>query len=315
MRLSDFDYDLPRELIAQKPVEPRDASRLMVVDRRSGAIAHRCFRDLPEYLRPGDALVINETRVMPARLLGSRERTGGAMEVLLLKRLGKDRWETLVKPGKKARPGEHRLRRRPAGGDRGGAHRFRRAGARLQLRGRVREPAGPPGPDAPAAVHPRAAGRAGAVPDGLRPGGRDRRPNGRAALHAGAARPAEARAWRSHRIDPARGPGDLPPRARWRTRPSTGCTRERYHVSPEAAAGTTRYGARGGRVVAVGTTSVRTLETAADDRARSAPARAGRTSSSIPATASGWWTSLITNFHLPQSTLLMLVSALRRPRA
>jgi len=106
VRLEDFDYDLPKELIAQTPVEPRDASRLMVVERKSGAIQHRYFRDLPEFLRPGDALVVNDTRVMPARLLGHREKTGGAMEVLLLKRLSRDRWETLVKPGKKARPGE-----------------------------------------------------------------------------------------------------------------------------------------------------------------------------------------------------------------
>ncbi|MDB4896635.1 MAG: S-adenosylmethionine:tRNA-ribosyltransferase-isomerase, partial [Firmicutes bacterium] len=106
MKLSEFDYHLPEELIAQTPVEPRDASRLLVVPRDGGAFEHRHFRDLPEYLRPGDALVVNETRVMPARLMGEREGTGGAMEVLLLKRLDRDRWETLVKPGKKAQPGQ-----------------------------------------------------------------------------------------------------------------------------------------------------------------------------------------------------------------
>ena len=105
MRTSDFDYVLPEELIAQTPMEPRDASRLLVYHRGSGEIEHRIFRDIIEYLRPEDVLVINHTRVIPARLYGVKEGTGGAIEFLLLKRLDRDRWEVILKPGRKAKPG------------------------------------------------------------------------------------------------------------------------------------------------------------------------------------------------------------------
>jgi S-adenosylmethionine:tRNA ribosyltransferase-isomerase len=104
MKISDFDYDLPPELIAQMPIEPRDASRLLVVNRASGRWEHRHFRDLGAYLRPGDLLIANQSRVLPARLLGHRAETGGAVEVLLLTErpdLGPDCWETLVRPGRR----------------------------------------------------------------------------------------------------------------------------------------------------------------------------------------------------------------------
>src|SRR2546426_12135609 len=102
--ISDFDYDLPQELIAQTPIEPRDASRLLVVHRDSGRFEHRHFRDIGAYLRPGDLLIANQSRVLPARLLGQRAETGGAVEVLLLAErpdLGPDHWETLVRPGRR----------------------------------------------------------------------------------------------------------------------------------------------------------------------------------------------------------------------
>ena len=105
MKLSDFNYELPEELIAQDPLEKRSDSRLMVLDRKTGTMGHRHFRDIIEYLNPGDCLVVNETKVMPARLLGEREETGAAIEVLLLKRIDDKSWETLVKPGRKAKPG------------------------------------------------------------------------------------------------------------------------------------------------------------------------------------------------------------------
>lgn len=105
MKTSDFDYDLPKELIAQDPLEDRSASRLMVLHRKSGTIEHRVFHDIVEYLRPGDCLVRNNTKVIPARLFGMREDTGATIELLLLKRRENDVWETLVKPGKKARTG------------------------------------------------------------------------------------------------------------------------------------------------------------------------------------------------------------------
>ena len=105
MKTSDFYYDLPQELIAQDPLEDRSSSRLMVLDKKTGSVEHKIFRDIIDYLNPGDCLVVNNTKVIPARLLGVKEDTGAHIEVLLLKRKADNVWETLVKPGKKARPG------------------------------------------------------------------------------------------------------------------------------------------------------------------------------------------------------------------
>lgn len=105
MNVKDFYFDLPHELIAQDPLEDRASSRLLVLDRETGEVTHRKFRDILGYLNPGDCLVINDTKVIPARLIGSREETNAKIEVLLLKRRENDIWETLVKPGKKAKPG------------------------------------------------------------------------------------------------------------------------------------------------------------------------------------------------------------------
>lgn len=105
MNVKDYDYDLPEELIAQDPLEDRSSSRLMVLDRQTGDVEHRHFTDILEYLHPGDCLVINNTKVIPARLFGVKEDTQAKIEVLLLKRKENDIWETLVKPGKKAKPG------------------------------------------------------------------------------------------------------------------------------------------------------------------------------------------------------------------
>ena len=105
MKTSDFYYDLPEELIAQDPLEDRSSSRLMLLDKETGEIEHKVFKDIIDELRPDDCLVINDTRVLPARLYGVKEETGGHVEILLLKRKSDSVWETLVKPGKKARPG------------------------------------------------------------------------------------------------------------------------------------------------------------------------------------------------------------------
>ena len=311
MRLSDFDYDLPKELIAQKPVEPRDASRLMVVDRSSGAISHRYFRDLPEYLRPGDALVVNETRVMPARLLGSRERTGGAIEVLLLKRLGQDRWETLVKPGKKARPGERIVF---GGGllvgtvvgptDYGGrVIDFTYEGVFENLLERLGQMPLPPyiheqldEPERYQTVYAREWGSAAAPTAGLHftPELLDRLAAQGVEVHkitlhvgVGTFRPVEVEDPTQHKMHS-----------------------EFYHVSPEAAAGINAVRARGGRLVTVGTTSVRTLETAADEDGILHPGEGWTDIFIYPGYRFKIVDSLVTNFHLPKSTLLMLVSAL-----
>lgn len=105
MKTSDFYYDLPQELIAQDPLEDRSSSRLMVLNRDNGRVSHKIFKDIVDYLKPGDCLVLNNTKVIPARLLGVKEDTGAAVEVFLLKRQADDNWECLVKPGKKLRPG------------------------------------------------------------------------------------------------------------------------------------------------------------------------------------------------------------------
>ena len=105
MKRQDFYYELPEELIAQDPLENRESSRLLVLDKRSGAISHHIFREITDYLNPGDCLVINDTKVIPARLIGEKEGTGAKIEILLLKRRENNIWETLVKPGRKARPG------------------------------------------------------------------------------------------------------------------------------------------------------------------------------------------------------------------
>ena len=106
MRTADFDYDLPPELIAQTPTEPRDSARLLVLDRAGNRLEHRVFHELPDILRPGDVLVANNSRVLPARLLGRRAGTGGAVEALLLHELDDDEWSALVRPGRRIRPGE-----------------------------------------------------------------------------------------------------------------------------------------------------------------------------------------------------------------
>lgn len=106
MKKSDFYYDLPQELIAQSPAEQRDMSRLMVVDKKSGRIEHRIFHDFPSFIKPGDCLILNDTRVLPARLYAAREDTGSAVEFLLLTQRSADTWEAVAGPGKKAKPGK-----------------------------------------------------------------------------------------------------------------------------------------------------------------------------------------------------------------
>ena len=105
LRTADYWFDLPQELIAQDPMEDRDLSRMLVMNRKTGQIEHKIFRDIIDYLDSGDTLVLNDTRVIPARLLGTKEGTGANAEILLLKRRSGDVWETLVRPGKKLRPG------------------------------------------------------------------------------------------------------------------------------------------------------------------------------------------------------------------
>ncbi|MBQ8963744.1 MAG: tRNA preQ1(34) S-adenosylmethionine ribosyltransferase-isomerase QueA [Clostridia bacterium] len=309
MKLSDFMYDLPEERIAQTPVEPRDHSRLMVIHRDTGEIEHRHFYDIIEYLNPGDCLVINETKVIPARLYGERP-TGGACEVLLLKQLGPKRWETLVRPGKKLKPGaevvfgDGRLRCRVMETtDVGGRIvEFECEGSFEAALDALGEMPLPPyihekleDRDRYQTVYAKQDGSAAAPTAGLhftpelmdriRQKGVDIVP---VLLHVGLGtfRPVKVENIEEHEMHS-----------------------EYFEVTPQAAERINAARQSGGRIIAVGTTSVRTLESAAEDGRL--VAKRGDTSIFIkPGYRFQLVDALITNFHLPGSTLIMLVSAL-----
>ena len=309
MKLTDFMYDLPEQRIAQTPVEPRDHSRLMVLHRGTGAIEHRHFYDVIEYLNPGDVLVINETKVIPARLYGARP-TGGAVEVLLLKQLGPKRYETLVKPGKKLRPGAevsfgdgrlkgHIVESTDVGGR---IVEFECEGSFEAALDALGEMPLPPyiheklaDRDRYQTVYAKQDGSAAAPTAGLhftpellnriREKGVEIVP---VLLHVGLGtfRPVKTENIEEHQMHS-----------------------EYFEVTEEAATRVNAARARGNRVIAVGTTSVRTLESAAQDG--KLVASRGDTSIFIkPGYRFQLVDALITNFHLPGSTLIMLVSAL-----
>ena len=309
MKLSDFMYDLPEERIAQTPVEPRDHSRLMVIHRDTGEIEHRHFYDIIEYLNPGDCLVINETKVIPARLYGERP-TGGACEVLLLKQLGPKRWETLVRPGKKLKPGaevvfgDGRLRCTVVETtDVGGRIvEFECEGSFEAALDALGEMPLPPyihekleDRDRYQTVYAKQDGSAAAPTAGLhftpelmeriRQKGVDIVP---VLLHVGLGtfRPVKVENIEEHEMHS-----------------------EYFEVTPQAAERINAARQSGGRIIAVGTTSVRTLESAAEDGRL--VAKRGDTNIFIkPGYRFQLVDALITNFHLPGSTLIMLVSAL-----
>ena len=311
MKTSDFWYDLPEAQIAQTPAEPRDSSRLMVVDCGTGEIAHRVFRDLPEYLNPGDVLVVNETRVIPARLYGEKEGTGGAIEFLLLRRLNLTDWEVILRPGKKAKPGARflfgggalRAEILSVGEDGGRTVRFSWEGVFEEVLERLGQMPLPPyiheklaDPGRYQTVYAKTDGSAAAPTAGLhftpellekiRAKGVDVVP---VLLHVGLGtfRPVKEEDVENHRMHS-----------------------EYYEVTAEQAARINAARARGGHVVCVGTTSVRTLETVADGRG-TVHAGSGFTEIFIrPGVPLRAVDALVTNFHLPGSTLLMLVSAM-----
>ena len=313
MRTSDFAYELPERLIAQTPLEPRDSSRLLVLSRATGEIAHRVFRDLPDYLRPGDLLVANDSRVIPARLYGRRAETGGRVEALLLTRREADVWEALVRPGKRLREGARvefgcngvavpaEVVGRTASGGRllrfapGAAAELERVGV-TPLPPYIKAPL--VDPERYQTIYARERGSVAAPTAGLHftPALVARLEAmgvsfAYTTLHIGldTFRPVQEDEVEAHRIH------------------SEYCT-----LAPAMAAKINAARATGGRVVAVGTTAVRTLETAAR---RAAPGEAvapfaGWTDLYIyPGHAFRAVDCLVTNFHLPRSTLLMLVSA------
>ena len=312
MKTSDFDYFLPEELIAQHPVEPRDHSRMMVVHRSDGSIEHKHFYDVIDYLRPGDALVINETKVIPARLLGVKEDTGVPVEVLLLRRHNATDWEALVRPGRRLKPGamcsfgDGLLRCEILSNveEIGGRNvRFHFDGVFEELLDQLGEMPLPPyihekleDRSRYQTVYAKNEGSAAAPTAGLhftpelmekvRQKGVTIVP---VTLHVGLGtfRPVQVEDVDSHVMHS-----------------------EFYHVTEEAADTLNRIRQSGGRIVCVGTTSVRTLETVTGpDRV----IRAGSDDTAIflyPGKQLNAVDALITNFHLPQSTLLMLISAL-----
>ena len=310
MKTSDFDFQLPEELIAQTPLERRDASRLLTLDRESGAVGHHHFYDLPRFLRPGDCLVLNDSRVLPARLIGHRP-TGGACEVLLLADRGGDLWECLVRPGRKLKPGAQVLfgdgqltatvEAELNDGKR--AVRFHYQGIFLEILERLGRMPLPPYIKAELqdqeryqTVYSKVVGSAAAPTAGLHftPELLEQvREMGvkvcYVTLHVGLGtfRPVKAEEITDHEMHS-----------------------EFCKISQETADIINETKRNGGRVICVGTTSCRTVESfAAEDGTMSE--RSGWTSIFIyPGYKFKVLDALITNFHLPQSTLIMLVSAL-----
>ena len=312
MKTSDFNYDLPEELIAQTPVEPRDHSRLLVYHRNGGQIEHKHFYDIIDYLNPGDALVINETKVIPARLLGIKEDTGVPVEVLLLRRRSATDWEALVRPGRRLRPGticsfgDGLLRCEVLDNVEeigGRIVRFHCDGVFEEVLDRLGEMPLPPYIHEKLAdanryqtVYAKQEGSAAAPTAGLHftPELLERiKAKGITVvpvlLHVGLGtfRPVKVENAEEHVMHS-----------------------EFCQVAEEAAETLNRIRRDGGRIVCVGTTSVRTLETMATE---DGIVHAGARDTAIfiyPGVKIKAVDALITNFHLPQSTLLMLVSAL-----
>lgn len=311
LKKSDFYFDLPQELIAQDPLEDRSASRLLVLDRETGAVEHHTFKEITNYLRPGDCLVLNNTKVIPARLLGVKEDTGAAIEVLLLKRRENDIWETLVKPGKKARPGTRLvfgdgcLKAEVLDVVEEGNRlvRFSYDGIFEEVLDRLGEMPLPPyithklqDKNRYQTVYAKYEGSAAAPTAGLHFTeellAKIEQMGVKIAcvtLHVGLGtfRPVKADNILEHHMHS-----------------------EHYQVTQEAADLINRTKEQGGRVICVGTTSCRTVESAADESGK-VQAGCGDTEIFIyPGYRFKVLDCLITNFHLPESTLVMLVSAL-----
>lgn len=311
MHLSDFNYDLPEELIAQDPLSKRSDSRLMVLNRETGGIEHKIFSDIPDYLNPGDCLVINDTKVIPARLMGVKEETGAAIEVLLLKRHDDRIWETLVKPGKKARPGavisfgDGKLVGEVVDvvdeGNR--LIRFSYDGIFEEVLDELGQMPLPPyithkleDKDRYQTVYAKHTGSAAAPTAGLH-------------FTNELLEQLEAKGIRIARVTLHVGLGTFRP-VKVDNILEHHMHSEFYMIDETAAKIINDTRENGGKIVSVGTTSTRTLETAADENGY-IKACSGWTDIFIyPGYKFKIVDRLITNFHLPESTLLMLVSAL-----
>mgnify|MGYP002581308260 FL=1 len=311
MKTSDFYYDLPEELIAQDPLEDRSSSRLLVLDKKTGKTEHHVFREITDYLNPGDCLVINDTKVIPARLFGVREDTGATIELLLLKRRENDVWETLVKPGKKARTGTRLVF--------GDNHltgeiidvledgnrliQFHYEGIFEEILDELGQMPLPPyithklkDKNRYQTVYAKYEGSAAAPTAGLHfteelfqkieeKGVKV----ANVTLHVGLGtfRPVKVDDVTKHHMHT-----------------------EFYRVDKEAADLMNETKKNGGRIICVGTTSCRTIESAADEQGVIHPGQGDTSIFIYPGYKFKMLDALITNFHLPESTLLMLVSAL-----
>lgn len=310
LNVKDFYFDLPEELIAQHPLEKRDESKLMVVNKTSKEIQHKQFKDIIEYLKPGDCLVLNDTRVLPARLLGMKEGTEGKMEFLLLKRIDKDHWETLVKPGKRAKIGSRfvfgngELKAEVISISEGGSRivKFEFVGIFEEVLDKLGEMPLPPyiteklkDKERYQTVFSKEVGSAAAPTAGLhfteelivqiKAKGIE---IAFVTLHIGLGtfRPVKAATVEEHEMHS-----------------------EYYVLSRETAEVINKAKEKGGRIIAVGTTSNRTLESIADENGK-LHEKSGWTDIFIyPGYKFKIVNALITNFHLPESTLIMLVSA------
>ncbi|WP_333859773.1 tRNA preQ1(34) S-adenosylmethionine ribosyltransferase-isomerase QueA [Clostridium sp.] len=310
MEVTDFDFYLPEELIAQKPLKQRDEGRLMVLDKKTGEVSHKVFKDIIDYLNPGDCVVLNDTRVLPARLIGVREDTGGKMELLLLKRKDSCTWETLVKPGKRAKVGnrfyfgEGQLKAEIIDVKQDGNRivRFEYEGIFEEILDQLGQIPLPPyikekleNKELYQTVYSKEEGSAAAPTAGLhftRELLDDLKKKGInlafLTLHVGLGtfRPVKVENVEKHIMHS-----------------------EFYSMSKETADMINKAKESGHSVVSVGTTSCRTLETIGDEMGR-VKEQSGWTDIFIyPGYKYKVVDKLITNFHLPKSTLIMLVSA------
>ena len=311
MKTKDFYYDLPEELIAQTPVEPRDASRLMTLDKTTGAIGHYHFRDIVDLLREGDCLILNDSRVLPARIYGVKEDTGAHVEFLLLENKGNDRWEALAGPGKKARKGSRftfgdgllRCEVVDVLPDGNRLIQFQYEGVFFNLLDQIGQMPLPPyikeklqDRERYQTVYSREVGSAAAptaglhfTPELLEQVKAKGVKLGFVTLHVGLGtfRPVSAEDIQDHKMHA-----------------------EHYHMPQETADLINETKEKGGRVIAVGTTSCRTIESVAQKEGCFTESEGWTDIFLYPGYQFKGLDGLITNFHLPESTLIMLVSAL-----